>query len=99
MVDAAPLPDAAAIEARLIALLTGMPRLHAASVDPERPFGELGIDSLEVIAMTYELEQWLHIAIDPAVIYDFPTPRTFVHHLAQRLAVDGRSPAIPGLAG
>lgn len=83
------------IEARVLALLAAMPRLQGTSLDVERPFSELGIDSLEVIAMTYDLEQWLRIAIDPAILYDFPTPRIFVHHLARRLADESQTQAIP----
>ncbi|MBN8525055.1 MAG: acyl carrier protein [Planctomycetes bacterium] len=61
-----------------------MRRREPASIDPLRPFNELGIDSLDAITLTGELERDLGCSIDPAVILEHPTPHAFAIHLASR---------------
>lgn len=76
--------DPAAIEALILGHLGRMRARDPAGIDPQRPFNELGIDSLDAITLTGDLEVELGLSIDPAVILEHPTPRAFAIHLAAR---------------
>lgn len=74
--------DPAAIETLIIGHLARMRAREPAAIDPLRPFNELGVDSLDAITLTGDLERDLGRDIDPAVILEHPTPRAFAVHLA-----------------
>lgn len=74
--------DPAAIEALILGHLARMRGRQPGAIDPLRPFNELGVDSLDAITLTGDLERDLGLAIDPAGILDHPTPRAFAIHLA-----------------
>ena len=57
-------------------------RVDEAGVDIEAPFERLGLDSATAISMTADLEDWLGTAIDPMLVYEYPTIRAFAHHVA-----------------
>jgi acyl carrier protein len=56
----------------------------ASEIDPSSPFNELGIDSLDAVTLTGELEGHLGLTIDPAELFDHPTPRDLAAFLAER---------------
>lgn len=76
--------DPVLVEGLILRHLGRIRQRDPASLDPQRPFNELGIDSLDAITLTGELEQELGISIDPAVILEHPTPHAFAIHLATR---------------
>lgn len=57
-------------------------RRDPVSIDPRTHFNELGIDSLDAITLTCDLERDLGFAIDPALVLEHPTPHAFAIHLA-----------------
>jgi acyl carrier protein len=82
-----PLPrDPAAIERFIIARLADLRKRDPATIEPGRPFNELGIDSLDAVTLTGELEDRLGGSIDPAELFDHPTPRDLAVFLAGRIA-------------
>ncbi|MEY9926808.1 acyl carrier protein [Catenulispora sp. GP43] len=53
-------------------------------IDPEAKLAELGLDSIYVLTMCGDIEDWLGIVVDTAMVWDHPT----VAALADRLAED-----------
>lgn len=78
--------EPAAIERFIILRLAELRKRDPATIDPQRPFNELGIDSLDAVTLTGELEDRLGGAIDPAELFDHPTPRDLAAFLAERAA-------------
>jgi len=76
--------DPASIEALILCHLGAMRQRDPATIDPQQPFNELGIDSVEAISLTEKLEVDLGIAIDPVTIREHPSPHAFAEHLATR---------------
>lgn len=74
--------DPALIQGLILSHLGRLRSRDPASIDPHRPFNELGIDSLDAITLTGDLERDLGCIIDPAVILEHPTPHAFAVHLA-----------------
>src|SRR5262249_29742862 len=48
----------------------------------ERPFAEMGVDSIRATALVEELERHAGQLLRPTLPWDFPTIRSLAHHLA-----------------
>lgn len=57
---------------------------HSGAIDDTR-FFELGLDSASSVALVAVLERETGLQIEPAVIYEFPTPSALADHLLSRL--------------
>ncbi|MFD8340072.1 type I polyketide synthase [Streptomyces solisilvae] len=79
------LPEDERVE-RLLALV----RAHVAavlhypapeSVEPDRPFKELGFDSIAAVELRNRLRATTGLSLPTTVVFDYPTPRTLAGHL------------------
>ena len=61
-------------------------RLHVAvnEIDLHRAIDEYGLDSMEIVALTGELEDLLETRIEPTVVWDQRTIHRMAAHLAPR---------------
>lgn len=80
--QAATRPDAVAIEAWLVDYLADRLGRDRSEIRRTERFERMGVDSLAVVSMTGELEEWLGRKVEPTLAYDHPT----VQDLAAALA-------------
>ena len=69
------------------ALLTWLRQESGAAGDEiriERPFAEIGVDSLRAVELSRELEDWLGIELTPVLAWQYPTPRAMAGYLARK---------------
>lgn len=52
-----------------------------ADIDPQRPFSELGLDSLASAQLSAALAAWIGRPLDPMLVYDFPNIEVMAQHL------------------
>jgi len=64
---------------RLAAHLT----LSTEEIDVHAPLIDFGIDSMQAIRLTGELESFLEVPLDPSLLYDFPTIAELARYLGQ----------------
>ncbi|KLU04773.1 Long-chain-fatty-acid--CoA ligase [Rhodopirellula islandica] len=57
-----------------------------ASLTPETPFAETGMDSLTAVELSSELEDWLGIELTPVLAFNYPTSSRLAAYLAETLA-------------
>jgi acyl carrier protein len=75
--------DAAAIERFIARWVAKELKLPDTSIDPGRSFFDYGLDSVTTVMLTASLEEWLHLELNPEVLYDVPVIRRCAAHLAQ----------------
>ncbi|MCV7078095.1 acyl carrier protein, partial [Mycobacterium szulgai] len=56
-----------------------------ASLDPDRPFKDLGIDSLTALELRNALAQHTGLTLPPTLIFDHPTPTAIAQYLISQL--------------
>jgi amino acid adenylation domain-containing protein/thioester reductase-like protein len=71
-----------AIEAWLIHQIAARIGLPPSEVDPHEPFTYYGLDSVEAVGLTGDLEIWLGRSLSPTLAWDYPNISRLAHHLA-----------------
>ena len=56
----------------------------ASDIDIDKPFDQLGLDSLAILIATGELAEWLGIELEAATLFEHSTIRLLAKHIAQR---------------
>ncbi|MEV6050781.1 SDR family NAD(P)-dependent oxidoreductase, partial [Streptomyces sp. NPDC052107] len=70
---------------------------NAAAVDPERPFSELGFDSLTTIEMRNRLSAATELRLPATLLFDYPTPQVLARHVLDEIGgrVQATTEAVP----
>lgn len=75
---------AASIEQWLAERLAVHLNVRPDQVNLDKPIDEYGLDSMEVVAITGELEDLLRVRIEPTLVWDLRTVRRLAASLASR---------------
>lgn len=70
------------IETWLVRALARSLDVDPREIDPQRPFAELGVDSVAAVELSGDLEAFLGTKVAPTVVWDHPTIRSLARHLA-----------------
>lgn len=104
-VAAPPSASAADIRTWLIRRMAGKLGIAERLVDAGEPFSRYGMDSVDAVAISGELETWLGRQLPPTLVYDFPNIDALARHLAGAgvdsshvaPALDGHAIAVVGV--
>jgi acyl carrier protein len=85
-------PTEDAIRTWLITNIASVVNLDPASIDVRQTFDNYGLDSLQAVSLSGDLETWLNREISPTVVWDYPTVEQLARHLSAN-HVNGSQPA------
>jgi acyl carrier protein len=96
---AAPLTPAADVLAELTAVLAGLLRIEAHTVDAGQSFAYLGLDSMHTAEFVSALNARYGTRIQAGALYGHPTPAALARHVAAELGTPApAAPAVPAPA-
>jgi acyl-CoA synthetase (AMP-forming)/AMP-acid ligase II/acyl carrier protein len=86
------------IETWLLEWLAARLALEPGEVARDRPFAEFGVDSLTAVELSHELEEQFKVPLPPIVAWNYPTPATLAHYLAEQTTGISDARSAPGHA-
>jgi acyl carrier protein len=87
------------LEGWLVEQLSRQLKVPPREIDPVRRLEEYGLDSLEAISLTGEIEILLGRPVDPTILWDHPSIRAVARHLTTPRPAVGEAPGLPEEAG
>jgi phthiocerol/phenolphthiocerol synthesis type-I polyketide synthase C len=78
-----PAPTGGEIQAWLVSKLAAQMGVNALQLDPREPFARYGLDSVQAVGLTGELEGWLGRRLSPTLLFEYPTIESVARHLGE----------------
>ena len=75
-------PSAGVIEAWLATQIAARLGINVADIDTSQPFAHYGLDSVQAVNLTGDMEIWLDRSLSPTLIWDYPNIEALSLHLA-----------------
>ena len=82
----------AALEAHLREKLAAVLRTDPARIDPDKPFGALGMDSLMGLELVRRLSVTTGLRLPVTAVFNYPTVQKFAREIAKRMAIPLETP-------
>jgi acyl carrier protein len=92
IVPSAEPPTEEEIRTWLITNIASVVNMEPSRIDVRQTFDHYGLDSLQAVSLSGDLETWLGRDISPTVVWDYPTVEQLARHLSEN-HVNGSSPA------
>ncbi|MGO9450873.1 MAG: acyl carrier protein [Candidatus Binataceae bacterium] len=74
---------AQAIEAWLVTQLAERLSIDRNAIEPTRPLGDYGLDSIDAVGLVGDIERYLKRQLSPTLTYEHANLRTLAQHLAE----------------
>jgi acyl transferase domain-containing protein/acyl carrier protein len=81
---------ASGIEHWLVRRVASILELDPAEIDPSEPFATYGLDSVQAVSLSGEVEEWFGVPVEPTLVWDHPT----IRDVARLLERDSRAPVV-----
>lgn len=91
-------PTEEAIRGWLIANIASVVNMEPARIDVQQTFDHYGLDSLQAVSLSGDLENWLNREVSPTVVWDYPTVEQLARHLSENHS-NGNQPGKPPADG
>ncbi len=72
----------AAVQKQLLQMLAPAVKLAPDQIDPRKPFVDMGLDSLDLVTLSGDLEEALGIVLDPIIAYEYNTVESLALYLS-----------------
>jgi acyl carrier protein len=76
-------PTEAQIQSWLISNISAVVEVDAQTIDIRKPLEYYGMDSMQAMHLSGDLEDWLGRQLSPTVVWDYPTIELLARHLAE----------------
>jgi 8-amino-7-oxononanoate synthase len=84
-------PTEEAIRSWLITNIASVVNMEPSRIDVRQTFDNYGLDSLQAVSLSGDLETWLNREVSPTVVWDYPTVEQLARHLSEN-HVNGNRP-------
>lgn len=71
-----------AVQKKLLQMLAPAVKLAPDQIDPRKPFVDMGLDSLDLVTLSGDLEEALGIVLDPIIAYEYNTVESLAQYLS-----------------
>ena len=88
----APAERRAFLETHLQEHVAAVLKLEVARIEPHRPLGSLGLESLTALELRKRLEATLGLRLSATIVWSYPTVTALAQHLETRLSADAEAP-------
>ncbi len=78
--------SAEAIQSWLVTQIAERLKVNLRDVDVRTPFAHYGMDSVQAVSLSADLEEWLERELSPTLAYDYPTIEALARYLAGKPA-------------
>jgi 8-amino-7-oxononanoate synthase len=76
-------PTEETIRTWLITNIASVVNIDPSRIDVRQTFDNYGLDSLQAVSLSGDLETWLNREISPTVVWDYPTVEQLARHLSE----------------
>ncbi len=76
-------PTEQQIQSWLIANISTVVEVDPQTIDIRKPLEYYGMDSMQAMHLSGDLEDWLGRQLSPTVVWDYPTIEVLARHLAE----------------
>src|SRR5579872_1010219 len=66
----------------LVENIAGVIEVEPSCIDITEPFASYGLESIDVVGLSGDLQEWLQRELPPTLLYDYPTIQSLAHYLA-----------------
>ncbi len=70
------------IQQWLVENIAGITGIAPCEIDITEPFANYGLESIDVVGLSGDLQDWLQRELSPTLLYDYPTIQSLAHSLA-----------------
>lgn len=85
--------DEASMQRRIATWIAAQLGQQPDDIDPRAAFSQLGLNSLQAVSLTGELEAWLGRRVSPTLAYEYPTIEQLAQHLVREGSTERVRPA------
>lgn len=71
------------IQAWLISKISAVVEVKPQQIDIRRPFEQYGMDSMQAMHISSDVEDWLGRQVSPTAVWDYPTIELLARYLAR----------------
>jgi myxalamid-type polyketide synthase MxaE and MxaD len=75
------------LEGEIARMLAAVLKMEAAEIDPEKPFGSLGLDSLTALELKNRCESGMGLTLSATMAWNHPSLRALATHLADKMGI------------
>jgi acyl carrier protein len=76
-------PTREQIQAWLVSNISAVVEIDPQTIDVRKPLEYYGMDSMQAMHLSGDLEDWLGRQLSPTVVWDYPTIELLANHLAE----------------
>lgn len=80
--------NAISLQQGLISKISALTDILESNIKITTPLAEYGLDSLQAVSLSGDIEDWLGISLEPTIVWDYPTIEEMSKHLLDQIGAN-----------